>query len=285
MSDTHFSPGRLERWILGRPDGVMLRGVFVAVLALGGAVLAQDFAAMRQAGEDTARTERTEPLPLTRPEPGDQVRPYLPRTIPVAPNRGEPAIPGYDAPLDGEAMGRPMTFRRAAGDVVSAVGRIDVGTATAFRAFLEENGAGVREIVLHSPGGSVRDAIEMSRLVRERELNTRVPDDGYCASACPLVLAGGVARAAGEATWIGLHQVYAVSDPSRTVARRDLDRSISDIQRTVAECQQLLVDMGLDPGVWIRAMETPPDELYVLTPAELAESRFSFTPEAPEPAA
>ena len=284
MSDVHCSPGRLERWLLAVPDGAVLRAIFLGVVGLGGAVLVQDFQAMRRIGEDAARTQRTEPLPLARPAPGDQVRPYLPRAMPVAPNRGEPAIPGYDAPLDGEAMGRPMQFRRAAGDVVSAVGRIDIGTATVFRAFLEENGAGVRELVLHSPGGSVRDAIEMSRLVRERGLATRVPDDGYCASACPLVLAGGTARAAGEAAWIGLHQLYAVPGSVPEVVR-DVDRSISEIQRTVAECQQLLVDMGLDPGVWIRAMQTPPDELYVLTPEELRASRFVFTPEEPKPAA
>ncbi len=277
MVGDEYSPGRLERLFRRMPDGTLLRGVFAGLLGLSVWMIGMDYRALASAGADRERTERTEPLPLKRPEPGDQVRPFLPRTIPVAPDRGEPKLPGYDGPVDGEAMGRSMRFQAGPDRSVVAIGRIDVGTADAFRAFLDGEGVGAKRIHLHSPGGSVEDALAMARLARERRLDTEVPADGYCASACPLFFAGGVQRAAGENAWIGLHQVYAAEVPG--VPRLiDLDRSIADIQATVARCQALLVDMGVEADIWIKALQTPPNELYVLTRAELEASNYVTKP-------
>lgn len=270
MIGDEYAPGRLDRLLRAIPEGTILRGLFLGLLAMAAGVAGLDYAEMAGARQDAARTSRTEPLPLARPRPGDQIRPYLPRTIPVGPDRGEPRLPGYDGPVDGEAMDRPMRFIVAGEGVLTAVGRIDPGTARDFAAFLEAeaaHGAPVRRLVLHSPGGSVDDALAMARLVRGKRIVTAVPDDGYCASACPLLFAGGLERIAGAQSWIGVHQVFAVDTAAGRP--RDLDRSIADIQATIAECQQLLLDMGVKPELWIKAMKTPPDALYVLTEEEL----------------
>ena len=277
MTDEDFPPSRFELLFRRIPEGTVLRGVFLALLGMAIGIVGLDYYQMTQAAADTARTARTEPLPLPRPTPGDQIRPYLPRTIPVGPDRGRPVLPGYDGPVDGEAMSQPMRFIEAGDGEVTAIGRIDPGTADLLAALLAQPDEGVKTLVLHSPGGSVSDAIAMARLLREKKIDTRVPADGYCASACPLLMAGGVQRLAGESAWIGVHQVYAVP-MSETAQPRDVDASIADIQRTIAECQQLLVDMGVKPEVWIKAMTTPPDELYVLTPSEL-EDFAVVTPE------
>ncbi|GGD92584.1 hypothetical protein GCM10011390_09140 [Aureimonas endophytica] len=278
MVGDDYAPGRLERLFRSIPDGAVLRGIFFALLVLAIGTAALDYQALAAADAERERLERTEPMPLAPPSPGDQVRPFLPRTIPVGPDRGEPRLPGYDGPVPGEAMARPMTFRTAPGALATAVGRIDPGTADALRAFLDGVGAGARTLVLHSPGGAVEDAMAMARLLRERRLDTEVPADGYCASACPLVLAGGVHRSAGAGAWIGLHQVYAAEGAAGFRRLADLDRSISDIQSTVARCQELLAEMGIAPEVWIKAMRTPPEALYVLTPQELAEANFTTKP-------
>ncbi|RIY03353.1 hypothetical protein D3218_00875 [Aureimonas flava] len=283
MSDFQASPGWLERRLLSLPDGAVLRMVFLGVLAMGASMLAQDVLDVAGEAGDRERVTRTEPLRLPQPQPGDQIRPYLPRAAPVGPDRGEPVLPGYPEVAPSEGMARAMSFHLGEGGVASAVGRIDAGTAEAFRHFLEDDGEDVRRIVLHSPGGSVRDAIAMSRLIRERALETEVPADGYCASACPLVLAGGVRRSAGEASWVGVHQVYALPGAERK-GTRDLDSSVAQIQTTIAECQSLLVDMGVDPRLWIHAMQTPANELYVLTPDELRDLRLVGEAEG-EPAA
>ena len=282
MSDHQASPGWIERRLLSLQDGALLRLVFFGVLAMGASMLAQDVLNVVGDAGDRDRLTRTEPLRLPRPQPGDQIRPYLPRAVPVAPDRGEPVLPGYDAPATGDLMAKAMSFHLGADGEASAVGRIDAGTAEAFRRFLDGEGLDVRRLALHSPGGSVRDAIEMATLIRDRKLETEVPADGYCASACPLVLAGGVARQTGESAWVGVHQVYAVPGGDRGRVR-DLDRSVAQIQATIAECQNLLVAMDVDPRLWIHAMQTPADELYVLTPAELREFRLVTTPE-PAPA-
>ncbi len=78
-----------------------------------------------------------------------------------------------------------------------------------------------------------------------------------------------------------MHQVYAVDLPGAAPAR-DRDRSISQIQATSAECQDLLIEMGVDPALWIRAMKTAPEDLYVLTEAEL-DALDVVTPERSGP--
>ena len=40
-------------------------------------------------------------------------------------------------------------------------------------------------------------------------------------------------------------------------------------QRISADCQKYLVEMGVDPRLWIHAMETPREELYRLKSDEL----------------
>ena len=301
MIGDEASPGRLARLIDKVPEGFVLRAVFGAMLGLSAVTVFVDYRERADASADIERRTRTEPMPQRRPEPGDQVRPYLPRTIPVGPDRGEPSLPGYDGPVDGAAMAEPMRFVRAGDGVASAVGTIAPGTAERLRVFLDaargvglgnasatdrpvdgegqtfEPGQGavpLRRLYLHSPGGSVDDAIVMARLLRERRITTIVPPDGYCASACPLLMAGGVTRRAGANAWIGVHQVYAVPTEVGLGLARDVDRSIADIQETIARCQALLVEMGVDPAVWIKAMQTPADSLYVLTAPELAAYRL-----------
>ena len=303
MIGDEASPGRLVRFLDRLPDGFFLRFVFMAMLGLSAFTVITDYRERAGAAGNAERLTRTEPMPLTRPRPGDQIRPYLPKTIPVGPDRGEPVLPGFDGPLDGSAMADPMRFVSAGSGVVSAVGTIQPGTAVEFQRFLDENDPAdnamispqaddneqpaaqgvekrprlrepIRKLYLHSPGGSVDDAIEMARLVRERRISTFVPADGYCASACPLLLAGGLTRHAGTGAWVGVHQVYAVPTTASISLTPDVDRSIADIQETIARCQELLAQMGVDPAVWIKAMQTPADSLYVLTGGELVSYRL-----------
>ena len=122
------------------------------------------------------------------------------------------------------------------------------------------------EIVLHSPGGSVTDATAMAHMIRDARLDTRILPDGYCASSCPLVFAGGVHRVADATSWIGVHQVFAL-----TTALGSLADGMEQAQMVSAEAQDLLAEFGVDPLVWTRAMATPKEKLYLFTPEELIE--------------
>ncbi len=268
-------------------DGRFLKLVFLSLLALSVATVFLDLKDLTERSTtDTPGSQTLEPAPMKLPQPGDQTRPYLPRTMPLGPGREKPDLPGYFGPLDGTVMGEPLQFHMGDDGRASALGRIDPGAAERFEAFLEENPKAIGELFLHSPGGSVTDALAISRLVRNAGISTRVPKAGYCASSCPLLLAGGLYRSAGEPAFIGVHQVYAPAPASGT-----LQRGMADAQTVSAVAQQLLVDMDVEPDMWIKAMETAPADLYVFTPDELVRYNLANSPRAktvptprPEPA-
>ena len=139
-----------------------------------------------------------------------------------------------------------------------------LGTADDFAAEIAKRGSYIKAVVLRSPGGSVRDAMTMGRLIRQRQFSTEVESGRYCASSCPLVFAGGVERHAASNAAIGVHEVAAVGGDHLSAAA-----SMQDAQQISAQCQQYLRDMGIDLEVWIHAMETPREQLYYFQPAEL----------------
>ncbi|MEL6748010.1 MAG: hypothetical protein AAFO79_09395 [Pseudomonadota bacterium] len=256
-------------------DRYILSFILAGLIGAAGWVLWQDFQTLT--GADLSRWQpqfkRQEPLPMTPPGSDDQLRPYLPRTRPVT-RSARPALtrvqpPGYSEALPETALAERMVFRRGTDGRASAVGRIESGTAGDLERFLAAQGSELKEVVLHSPGGSVRDALSMARQLRALKVTTRVPDNGYCASSCPLVLSGGVERTAGAPVWIGVHQVATAQGEVGT-----LQQGIASAQNISAQCQQLLVDMGVDPRVWILAMATPHAQLHVMTAQELTELKL-----------
>jgi hypothetical protein len=111
----------------------------------------------------------------------------------------------------------------------------------------------------------VTDALAMGRLIRERKFATEVEAGKYCASSCPLVFAGGVERRAGDRATIGVHQVAALRSAANGPPRDEM----SVAQNIAARCQRYLADMGVSLQVWVHAMETPHDRLFVFKPDEL----------------
>ena len=64
-------------------------------------------------------------------------------------------------------------------------------------------------------------------------------------------------------------------------APRD-DMSVA--QNISARCQRYLADMGVSLQVWVHAMETPHDRLFVFRPDELKSLNLVTTGAAPAPA-
>jgi len=60
-------------------------------------------------------------------------------------------------------------------------------------------------IYLDSGGGLVTEAIKIGNLIRERGYETRLAANSTCASACVILLAGGVMRSADPTSRIGIH--------------------------------------------------------------------------------
>lgn len=253
----------------------ILTWVFRGLLAMSIAFLAVDYRTLYEEANAPlpGETEREEPVVMEPPQDdggGDRVQPYLPKTTPIRRNGEGPQMPGYAKPPPHELMAKAMTFTRGPGGKASAVGRIEPGTSNRFAEFLESQGGEIKEMHLHSPGGSVQDALAMSALIRARDLTTVVPKNAYCASSCPIVFSGGATRIVGGSAWIGVHQIFA---PPRTPGK--LADGMSQGQAITARVQQHLVDMGVDSRAWIHAMQTPSDQLYVFTPKQLKDYKLA----------
>lgn len=270
MSNTEKTPVNRRAALADAVFGLSVLGF---VIAATGMLLAADFRELVRSAaySDFSRNART-PVTLQRPTDGDQVRPYLPFTRPVAP--GQPRVDITREPSASERA--PMVFSMRDGRI-RAEGTIASGTSEEFGrlvAGLEEGAAAgtarPAEIVIHSPGGNVAEAMALSRLIRSAGLATRIEPDGYCASACPLVFAGGTERHASAEAWVGVHRVYAPAGIFGT-----LEDGIGEAQRIAAEAQDLLVEMGVDPVVWTHAMRTPKEQLYFFTADELADLKLA----------
>ena len=131
-------------------------------------------------------------------------------------------------------------------------------------------------MALNSPGGSVNDAIAIGSLIREKGFTTSVATGALCASSCPLILASGIERIAEPDAAVGVHQIYArVAAGDLPTGVKAAGEAMSDAQKTTAVITRHLSAMGVDPALWLHALETPPTRLYYLSPEEMATYRLT----------
>ena len=241
-------------------DGRLLKIVFYALLTAVALALFFDYRELRIAAEREII------------QPGMD-HPILPAYVPEG-------VPGTAAPAD-QPNQRPevtadpaqlrdrLTIKLAKGGILLLTGTIDRGSAARFEQEMTDLGEYAERVELNSPGGSVQDALEISKLIRESGLNTSVRDGALCASSCPLILAGGKERLAGKKAAIGVHQIYSPAGP-----RLSADQEISGTQATTAIINRHLKAMDVDPALWLHALETPPRQLYYLNNEELESYRL-----------
>ena len=145
---------------------------------------------------------------------------------------------------------------------LSAEGRIQPGTAKAFADAIANLKGRRLPILIHSPGGSVPDAAAMGELIRAKglavavartliancaEASPKCPDGSgtaitggaTCASACVLVLAGGVERLAAPSALIGVHQITTLVSETEGLAHLKSTRKLYE-QRGVIPRSRLI---------------------------------------------
>ncbi|MGJ5175822.1 hypothetical protein ACQR16_17805 [Bradyrhizobium oligotrophicum] len=245
---------RIHAWLAGNPDESILRWVFRTIVVVTVVVLVADLIGLNEphVSSDAASPQfdiRKEPdAPAEAPS---VLAPLLKRLMPL--------------PKSDPALEQPISLELRGGGRLYATGTITPGSARAFADEVDRHGEYIKTVVLNSPGGSVADALAMGRLIRARKFATEIEAGKTCVSSCPLMFAGGLERRAGERATIGVHQVAAVR--SANAARSDNDMSLA--QNVSARCQRYLSDMGIDLKVWVHAMETPHDQLFIFKPDEL----------------
>jgi hypothetical protein len=181
---------------------------------------------------------------------------------------------------------------------LSAEGRIELGTAKVFAVAIANLKGRRLPILIHSPGGSVADAGAMGELIRAKGLAVAVartliancpegspkcPDGpgtaltggAACASACVLVLAGGVERlAAAPSARIGVHQTTTVVSETEGLAHLKSTRKIYEQQGVDAAVEAYLAATGVGEPVMTLMRKTAAASIRWLSPAELKDSRL-----------
>ncbi len=181
---------------------------------------------------------------------------------------------------------------------LSAEGRIEPGSARAFAEAVERLNGRRLPILIHSPGGSVPDAMAMGELIRAKGLAVAVartlimncpesalkcPDGpgkaitggATCASACVLVLAGGVERLAGPVPLIGVHQITTLVRVPEGLAHLTSTRKLYEQRGIDAEVKDYLAAMGVGEPVMTLARKTPAASVRWLNLAELKASALA----------
>lgn len=246
------------RYLSRFDDGEVVRWAFRGLLIGAIGVLALDLDELSRENGWWA-TEAAAPA-----LPSDPILPAVETDSPL-PSDG----PRRFVTADEAMLARPMQFNLQAGGVLSAEGSIEPGTAARFAVEMQARGEYVKTVSLNSPGGALDDAMAMAKLTRERGIATEVADGAICASSCPLFFAGGKIRTAGGKAAIGVHQFYAATpNPAGP------EQAMSDAQATTARISRHLAEMGVDPALWLHALDTPPQALYYFTPEDLTAYRL-----------
>lgn len=239
-----FDEGEVIRWAF--------RGMLIGTIG----VLAMDLWELNQQADSAVET------------PGVETN-FLPPEVEVR----QPAEKGIDPrdylKIDEEVLRQPMSFTLGPNGVLTAEGMIDPGAAERLATELETRGEYVSTISLNSPGGSVEDAMAMGKLLRENGVATEVVDGALCASSCPLIFAGGEKRFAAKQASIGVHQFFAVGE-----VKVGAEQAMADAQATTARITRYLTDLGVDPALWLHALDTPPRELYYFSGDELKKYKL-----------
>jgi hypothetical protein len=262
MSAKAARPPLIDR-IAAVSDGAILRTAFYALLAGTLTVLYVDYQELGQG----------DPAALLGP-----LQPVLPAFNPTSPETG----PGPAVTTDPETLKEPLGIALVSGGVLKLQGTIEPGSAARFAEEVEARGEYVTTVTFDSPGGSVEDAMQIGALISEKGFATRVEAGGLCASSCPLAFAGGKERQATPASAIGVHQIYASLAPGQlSSAVPAAGEAMSNAQQMTAKITRHLGAMGVDPAIWLHALETPPDRLYYLSPDELVKYKLVTAMAAP----
>ncbi len=238
-------------WFARFEDGAIIRAAFFLMLAGTLCVLAIDYQEL--SGRSLSAIAR----------PGE---PVLPAFDPGSPQ----SKPGPAVTTDRALLEAPLAINLQPGGVLALTGTIDPGAAGRFAAEVAARGEYVKTVALDSPGGSVADALAIGGLIHDRRFATSVGAGALCASSCPLLLAAGKKRFASAKAAIGVHQIYAIlaAGAALTGFRASGD-AMSAAQKTTADITRYLAVMGIDPALWLHALDTPPDRLYYFSPIEL----------------
>jgi hypothetical protein len=197
------------------------------------------------------------------------------------------------------AQGAPMQFRlarveehgcsRDCPQIIVAEGVIEENTPQDFIDFVRSaaDKPGARGVVLlSSPGGRVVASMRLGAALRKMRAAVIVASSlhqgdrdlamaGQCMSACVYAMMGGIKRIVPPESRVGIHRM------SREEAGQGVARGPHPLTRTYASEDMVdaladyAADMGVNPTVIRTAEQISPDEIHILSAAELRRWRLA----------
>ena len=120
-------------------------------------------------------------------------------------------------------------------------------------------------LVLNTGGGNLNEAYVLANVIRDVRqagfvINTLVPHDGYCASACIVIFAAGQTKYVEAGGIVGVHSIADLyPDGTKIDSRAWTTQVASDLGAS-----------GAPPAVVNKQVQTPNSSISWLTPADLA---------------
>ena len=181
---------------------------------------------------------------------------------------------------------------------ISAEGRIAPGAGAAFAKVVADLYGRRLPILISSPGGSLPDAVAMGKLIREKRLAVAVARSliencperapacpnakgraivggARCASACALVLAGGVERLVGPMPLVGVHQITLAMKEAEGAVHLTRIKKVYEPIGADAAVEADLKAMGIGDPVMRLLRETLPSSIRWLSLVELQSSHLA----------
>ena len=123
-----------------------------------------------------------------------------------------------------------------------------------------------RTLLLNSEGGDVATAMAIGRRVRQAQIVTGVHERSICASACILILAGGVSRYARDEARLGLHRPY-FTDPQQATAQ-GYQSFQSEYNNVIEAHRSYLSEMKIGIGLVDSMIQIPSNQIQWITVTE-----------------
>lgn len=128
--------------------------------------------------------------------------------------------------------------------------------------------ASTSTLIVNSPGGSLGEALNLGRWLRENRFSVLLPEDGKCFSACVYLLASGLNRYPSLGA-VGVHRPYLGQEPDQGIE--------NSVRAMLSASRSFFEEMNVPPSLADDMFSVPPESLRILSESDLQEYRLNQT--------
>ena len=137
-------------------------------------------------------------------------------------------------------------------------------------------------ILMNSPGGVHQEGRTLGRLFYNARFATFIlGNGGICMSACATAFLGGRDSVTGEPLRaiiqggsLGFHQFHTKFTPEQKFTKKDLEKSVADVQKIVFDDLKYFKEINQDPRTYRRHITEPGESMLVIRDSAALENGF-----------